>query len=155
MPENVHTAPNKAENVAAVLAYEFLRDGKYSAAHGSVEVPSLLSAAGAVAATDETAVAAFGNLAVQSVGFDEGIPEPSVHIYLTQGSAKLIKSLPKEVDGVGIAAHRMGKLLIKPEAAATGTNPKTSKGLFGSLMSGRCEAQMGRSRCRETRAVWL
>jgi hypothetical protein len=101
MPETVHTAPNKAEHVAAVLAYEFLRDGKYTAAHGPVEVPSLWRAAGAVATADEMSAAAFGNLAVQSVGFDEGIPEPSVHIYLTQGSAKLIKSLPKEVDGVG------------------------------------------------------
>jgi hypothetical protein len=33
-----------AERVANLLAYEFLRDGKYSAAHGPVDVRSLVQA---------------------------------------------------------------------------------------------------------------
>src|ERR1700722_2087241 len=111
--------PSAAERVASVLAYEFLRDGKYSAAHGPVEVRSLLHASGAVAAAEEHETRdGFGNIAVQSVGFEEGSSEPKVHIYLTRSSARLIKSLPDAIDGVTVRAHRMGPIVVKPEAAA-------------------------------------
>jgi hypothetical protein len=117
-----HEFSSEAERVANMLAFEFLRDGRYSAAHGPVEVPSLLRAATAVAVADDGSASGFGNLAVQSVGFDEGTSEPALHIYLTRGSAKLIKSLPVQVDGVTVTAHRMGAITVKPEAAATATN---------------------------------
>jgi hypothetical protein len=111
------------EQVATMLAYEFLRDGKYSAAHGPVEVRSLLQAAGASAAAEEHEIReGFRNIAVQSVGFEEGTSEPKVHIYLTRSSARLIKSLPREVDGIEVRAHRMGPITVKPEAAASATN---------------------------------
>jgi hypothetical protein len=87
-----------AERVATLLAFEFLREGRYSAASGPIEVPALATAA-AVSAPDgeidSTLPQGFDGLAVQSVGFEEGPKEPKVHIYLTRGSAKLIKSLPQ------------------------------------------------------------
>ena len=111
-----------AERVANLLAYEFLRDGKYSAAHGPVDVRSLVQASAAADVTKDEAQESFGNIAVQSVGFEVGIANPKVHIYLTHGSARLIKSLPNEVAGVIVRAHRMGAITVRPEAAASATN---------------------------------
>jgi hypothetical protein len=113
-----------AERVASILAYQFLRDGKYSAAHGPVEVRSLLRAAGAAASGEKEPDIGegFGNIAVQSVGFEQGVKDPKVHIYLTRSSATLIKSLPKEIDDIPVRAHRMGPITVRPEAAASATN---------------------------------
>jgi hypothetical protein len=115
-----------AEEVASFLAYEFLRNGNYSAASGPVEVPKLaqMGAAAADLAFDDDREAAdvFANLAVQSVGHEEGVPDPKVHIYLTRGSSKLIKALPTELDGVPVRAHKMGAITVRPESAAASTN---------------------------------
>jgi hypothetical protein len=111
-----------AERVATLLAYEFLREGNFSAAHGAVDVPSLIQAAAATGGELIDIREGFGSIAVQSVGFEEGPENPKVHIYLTRGSARLIKSLPIEVDGVSIATHRMGEITVRPEAAASATN---------------------------------
>lgn len=114
-----------AEEVATVLAYGFMREGKFTAAVGPVDVPAL---AQAVAAADhdrryaEQEAEAFGNIAVQSVGFEEGPDDPKVHIYLTRGTLSLIRSLPQEVDGVPVEVHKMGAISVRPEAAATATN---------------------------------
>jgi hypothetical protein len=114
-----------AEEVAMALAYEFLRDGRFTQSIGPTEVPYLASA---VAAGDgeeivqEHSSASFGNIAVQSVGFEEGIEDPKVHLYLTRGTNRLIKSLPTEMRGVTIQAHKMGVLNVRPEAAASATN---------------------------------
>ncbi|TGQ36516.1 hypothetical protein [Mesorhizobium sp. M00.F.Ca.ET.216.01.1.1] len=113
-----------AEEVAKLLAYEFLREGRYSAAHGPVEVRSLAQAV-AVADADEVieeARESFGGIVVQSVGYEVGKDNPSVHIYLMNGSQKLIKSLPKSVDGVPIKGHRMGPVTVRPDAASSSTN---------------------------------
>jgi hypothetical protein len=79
---------DSAEQVAAFLAYQFLRQGNYTAAVGPIEVPDLASA---VAAADEgeedvamgylRRAAPFGGLSVQSVGFEEGVKDPKVHIF--------------------------------------------------------------------------
>jgi hypothetical protein len=111
-----------AERVATILAYEFLKEGRYSAAHGPVEIPSLVQAAAASTGELHSAWEDFAGLAVQSVGFEEGTENPAVHIYLTRSSSKLIKSLPDEFDGVPIMGHRMGNITVRPEAAASSTN---------------------------------
>jgi hypothetical protein len=68
---------------------------------------------------------------VQSVGFEQGVEDPKVHIYLTRASARLVKSLPDTIsfkslpvpiEGVPLRAHRMGLVSVRPEAAATTTN---------------------------------
>jgi hypothetical protein len=117
---------NDAERVATILAYEFLREGRYSAASGPIEVHPLATAV-AVSTPDRKDIQSsfpegFEGLAVQSVGFEAGPKEPKVHIYLTRASAKLIKSLPSQLEGVPILAHRMGNIVVRPEAASSATN---------------------------------
>jgi hypothetical protein len=114
-----------AEEVASALAYDFLREGMFSQSIGPTEVPSL---AHAVAAGDAEEIIksreseAFGNIAVQSVGFEEGPEEPKVFLYLTRGTIKLIKSLPTEVRGVRVETHKMGVINVRPDAASSATN---------------------------------
>jgi hypothetical protein len=130
-----------AEEVAAMLSYEFLKEGRYTAASGPEVIPQLAEAAGAamfgaglqegellyvpgkgLVSVRSESPESFAGLAVQSVGFEEGTAEPAVHIYLTHGSARLIKSLPKEVEGVPVRTHKMGAITIRPEQASTATN---------------------------------
>jgi hypothetical protein len=119
--------PN-AEQVATFLAYEFLKNGNYTASVGPVDVPDLAGAAAAAAEDEEVAIEyarraePFGGLAVQSVGFEDGVKEPKVHIYLTRGSSRLIKSLPDDIDGVPVRIHKMGLITVRPEAASAATH---------------------------------
>lgn len=115
-----------AEEIAERLAYEFLKMGRYGAASGPVEVPIPAGAAGA-AVGDEVEeftdrVEAFSGVQVQSVGYEDGAEEPKVHVYLTRGSAREIKSLPTQVDDVQIRVHKVGAITVRPEAAGTQTN---------------------------------
>jgi len=122
----------EAERVAALLAYEFLREGKFTASHGPVEVDYLAPlAVAAVADSGEPSKGhaavygenlGFGGIAVQSVGFEEGPESPKVHVYLTRGTSRLMKSLPSEIEGVSIRVHRMGLITVRPDAAASATN---------------------------------
>lgn len=112
-----------AELVAERLAFEFLRDGKYEATGGPVEVRGMISAAAAstvVPAEDE--YDDFGSISVQSVGFEVGTDEPKVHIYLNRSSRRLLESLPKAIDGVHVRAHKMGPITVRPDAASSSTN---------------------------------
>jgi hypothetical protein len=117
-----------AQEVANFLAYEFLRNGNYTASVGPVDVPDLAGAAAAAAEDEDVAVEytrraePFGGLAIQSVGFEAGVRDAKVHIYLTRGSSRLIKSLPGDIDGVPVRAHKMGPITVRPEAASTATN---------------------------------
>jgi hypothetical protein len=115
-----------AEEVATFLAYEFLKRGNYNASAGPVEVAVLAQAMPAAAEEEEReyfeGVDVFASLTVQSVGFEEGVDDPRVHIYLTRGSARLMNSLPDEIDGVPLRAYKMGAVTVKPETAGTVTN---------------------------------
>jgi hypothetical protein len=81
-----------AEEVATFLAYEFLKRGNYTSSVGPIEVPELAAAAAAANAHDDLAIEytdsaePFGGLSVQSVGFEEGVRDAKVHIYLTRAS---------------------------------------------------------------------
>jgi hypothetical protein len=116
----------RAEAIAAALADEFLKNGNYNASSGPIELPVLVSAVTAGVEDDTVAefrrVPEFGGLAVQSVGFEEGVDDPKVHIYLTRASARLVKSLPEEIEGISLRAHRMGPVSVRPESAAAATN---------------------------------
>jgi hypothetical protein len=117
--------PN-AEQVATALAYEFLKKGNYSASSGPVEVPRLLEVAAVADVVEDEAefqaVPEFASLAVQSVGFEDGVDDPKVHIYLTRGSVRMIRELPEEVEGVRLRAHKMGPINVRPDSAAAATN---------------------------------
>lgn len=111
------------EEIAATMAYEFLRSGNYSASIGPEEIPALIEAVGAVD-QDVPALSStgFAGLAVQSVGYEESVEEPKVHVYLTRGSKALIKALPPEFGGVSVVAHQMGSISVRPERASSSTN---------------------------------
>jgi hypothetical protein len=114
-----------AEQVATALAYEFLRKGNYSASSGPVEVPHLRAAAVAEVLEAEAefqVTPEFASLAVQSVGFEEGVDDPKVHIYLTRGSARMIRELPEEIEDVPLRTHKMGPITVRPDSAAAATN---------------------------------
>jgi hypothetical protein len=80
-----------AEQVATFLAYEFLKEGRYSASVGPIEVPTLAEVVAAASEDEEVVMAyaqraePFGGLAVQAVGFEDGVRDAKVHIYLTRG----------------------------------------------------------------------
>jgi hypothetical protein len=115
-----------AEQVATALAYEFLKKGNYSAASGPVEVPRLLRVAAVADVLEDEdefqIIPEFAGLSVQSVGFEDGVDDPKVHIYLTRGSSRMIKELPEEVEGVPLRAHKMGPINVRPDSAAIATN---------------------------------
>lgn len=114
-----------AEEIANRLAYDFLRMGRYGASVGPVDVPWLAAgAAGTAGDTDDFARVAseFSGLSVQSVGFEEGVDQSKVHVYLTRGSTREMKSLPKEIDGVQVRVHKMGAITVRPEASGVSTN---------------------------------
>ena len=115
-----------AEELAMSSAYEFLRNGNYSAAGGPVHIRGLTGVAAAALGEVEEVFAerpdVFAGLAVQAVGCEEGVDNPKVHIYLTRASAKLLKSVPAEIEGVPVRAHKMGPIIVRPEAAASATN---------------------------------
>jgi hypothetical protein len=118
-----------AEEVATFLAYEFLKHGNYTASVGPVDLHDLAGAAAAAAEDEGVAIEyaqraePFGGLAVQSVGFEEGVRDAAkVHIYLTRGSSRLIKSLPADIDGVPVRIHKMGLITVRPEAASSAAN---------------------------------
>lgn len=108
--------PN-AREVAEVLAYEFLRDGSFSAASGQVDIAPQLTAAVLDRVSAYPEIEAFAGLAVQAVGYEYGVNDPRAYIYLTNGSAKLIRSLPSEVAGVEVITQKMGALSVRPQAA--------------------------------------
>jgi hypothetical protein len=72
----------------------FLKKGKYSAASGPVEVPRLLRVAAVADVLEDEdefqIMPEFAGLSVQSVGFEDGVDNPKVHIYLTRGSPLVI-----------------------------------------------------------------
>jgi len=119
-----------AEQVAEILASEFLRLGYFSASTGPTGTAAShgLSAASANS-TDKldydplrSVSEEFTGLQVQSVGFEQGTEQPAVHLYLTRGSARMMKSVPGEILGVPLRTHKMGPVSVRPEMAAASTN---------------------------------
>lgn len=112
-----------AQQVAEVLAYDFLSEGSFAAASGHVELrPPLLAAAVVDDVEAAPEVGAFAGLSLQAVGYESGVDNPRVFIYLTNGSARLIRSLPASVADVPVVTHKMGVLNVRPQAASTVTN---------------------------------
>jgi hypothetical protein len=114
-----------AREVAQQLAARFLANGNYAFADpisaGALKHMMPASAPGSQFAGffEESG---FEGLSVQSVGYEAGAEEPRVHVYVTSGSLRGLKSLPDDEDGVQVQVNRMGKLIIRPEQASTATN---------------------------------
>jgi hypothetical protein len=75
-----------AEEVAIGLACEFLRRGNYSASAGPVRLPEIAhgfapaAVLGRIEEFFET-TEGFGSVSIQSLGCEEGVDDPAVHIY--------------------------------------------------------------------------
>jgi hypothetical protein len=80
-----------------------------------------MPAAAAVADIPDYDEYGFAGLAVQSVGVEEGVAEPKVHIYVTKG-----RTTEREVEvgdeEVTVVVNRIGRVVIRPETASTVTH---------------------------------
>ena len=87
--------------MATLLGFEFLRRGNFAVSTGPIQIPATVEAIAEVAERERYAIepGEFGSIS-SAVGFEEGNETPKVHIYLTRGSMRLIKSLPRDVGGV-------------------------------------------------------
>jgi hypothetical protein len=112
-----------ARSVAQQLAARFLENGNYTfvGAMKAAEGPHP-AAADARSLEGVFSEAGFAGLAVQSVGYEEGSPQPKVHVYITKGSRKDEATLDESGGDVVIQINRMGKLIIRPEQASSSTN---------------------------------
>jgi len=112
-----------ARDVALALAERFLQSGNFVLAGGQGRGPygALPAAAGAheIAEYDEHG---FAGLAVQSVGVEEGVEDPKVHIYVTKGSRRAERQIEVDDEDVVVVINRIGRVVIKPETAAAVTH---------------------------------
>ncbi len=115
---------HQAAAIAQRLAARFLEAGNYvfSSPLSPRALANVLPAAAEVPAVDRHFEGVgFAGLSVQSVGYEEGVDEPRVHVYVTKGPRKLEKELPGESD-VRIEINRVGRVVVRPETAAAATN---------------------------------
>lgn len=119
--------PMNANELSKTLAAKFLENGNYEAlgvglGHKSVANFATPAAFGQVDEYFEPAEG-FSGLAVQSVGYTAGAEKEEVIIYVTKGSRKALKELPREVEGIPVRADVMGRLKAGPvPAMAAGRN---------------------------------
>lgn len=111
---------SQARAVAEQLAGEFLKGGNFDAPGAAMDAHTMariLPAAdgGGFPYFAETG---FAGLSVQAVGYTAGMAEESVIVYATRGSKRSLDKLSSNAGGVPIRAVPLGKLVVKPEAAA-------------------------------------
>jgi hypothetical protein len=118
--------PTEAQRVAATLTLRFLAQGSFTSgapmsgaavdhlypavADGGPDISPLFTEHG------------FAGLAVQAVGYEVGVPEPRVHVYVSKGSRRAIESVPTDEGEVEVEVNRIGKLVLRPERPLAATN---------------------------------
>jgi hypothetical protein len=119
----------KAEVVAEDLVQFFRAHGRYediSAEGGEDIAPAVASGRKGYGQVE-----AFGGLAVRAVGAADG-DKPRCYVYVTRSSKKLEKQLPTKVGDVSIIVRKVGRMQVRPEAAAgsntSGSVDRDSKG---------------------------
>ena len=111
-----------AKDLALALAEHFLQSGNFVLAGVQGRGPrTVLPAAAEVPEFQEYDEYGFAGLAVQSVGVEEGVPDPAVHVYVTKGSRPL-REIEVGDETIPIAINRIGRVMIKPETASTVTH---------------------------------
>jgi hypothetical protein len=111
-----------ARDIAIALAERFRQSGNFVLAGTQGRGPyGVLPAAAGVPEIPEYDEYGFAGLAVQSVGVEEGVANPKIHIYVTKG-----RTAEREIEAgneeVVVVINRIGRVVIKPEAAATVTH---------------------------------
>ena len=117
--------PMAAKDLALVLAQRFLRSGNFVLA-GGVQgrgPHTVLPAAADASELPEYDEYGFAGLDVQSVGVEEGVSEPRVHVYVTKGSRRILeREFEAGDEAISVAINRIGRVTIKPEAAFAATH---------------------------------
>ena len=110
-----------ARTISEKLAGEFLRNGNFDAARAAMDFNAVASILPSSAGRDFPRFTEYGfeGLSVQSVGYTSGAEEEIVHVYVTRGGKRMLDKLSTDVDGVRVQVINLGKIAIKPEAAAT------------------------------------
>lgn len=114
-----------ARDVAHALTARFLQDGSYVLAgtQGHASLGARPAAAGAPEFPEYDEYG-FSGLAVQSVGFEEGVDvdDPRVHVYVTKGSRVPERKIGDDGETVRVVVNRIGQVVVKPEAASVATH---------------------------------
>jgi hypothetical protein len=110
-----------AEELSKSLASSFFKNGNYEALGSTIGGRGNSFVTGPVSfSTLEnyfTSDSGFSGLAVHSVGYTPGAENETVIIYVTRGSQKALRALPKEVENIPVLAKVMGKLQASPVPA--------------------------------------
>jgi hypothetical protein len=118
-----------AGKIASEIAAKFLEAGNFTFSGGPLGRTSLKELLPASTTDDEEADAFFdepgvSDLAVQSVGYEQGSDDPKVHVYVTRGPRRKEVQLPEDADAeVSLVVNRLGRVVVRPEAAA-GAGPR-------------------------------
>lgn len=116
---------NRARAVAQRLAARLLEAGNFvfAAPMSRSALTDVLPAAGHPGAMERRFdELGFAGLAVQSVGYEDGVDEPKVHVYVTKGPRKREAEIPSADRGVIVQINRIGKVVVRPEAASGATH---------------------------------
>jgi hypothetical protein len=116
---------NRAVAVAQRLAARLLEGGNFVFASpmSRSALTDVFPAAGQLTALDRHfEELGFAGLAVQSVGYEEGVDNPKVHIYVTKGPKQRENELPTQQGPVTIEINRVGRVVVKPETASAATH---------------------------------
>ena len=115
---------SRALRVAERLAAEFLNNGNFEAARGSLDIRTMTDILPVAAEFDVRLLPEYGfaGLSIQAVGYSYGADEEAVHIYVTKGNRSRLKKLSQEVDGVQVIVSNLGRLIVRPEATVAAGN---------------------------------
>lgn len=112
-----------ARDLALALAERFLSAGNFVLAGGqSRGIPTVTPAAADTPEIPEYDEYGFAGLSVQSVGVEEGVPDPKVYVYVTKGSRISEREIEAGDEAISVAINRIGRVMIKPETASTVTH---------------------------------
>ncbi len=114
--------------VAKQLAAKFLENGNYAFA-GPLSGTALGGLSTATASVSDVDAyfdnSAFAGLSVQSVGYEHDRHDdiaPKIHVYVVKGSRKAEREVADSASAVPIEIDRIGRVVVRPEAAAGTTN---------------------------------
>ncbi|HWX10676.1 MAG TPA: hypothetical protein VNZ04_01565 [Trinickia sp.] len=111
---------NRARRLAETLSGMLFADGRFDNVPGG----SGTLAAAASGVNLPLSDTAFSGISIQAIGYETEREdnEPTVHIYVSQGSAAAIRGLETEYEGITIRANKMASLRVNPQLAAKSTN---------------------------------
>jgi hypothetical protein len=114
-------AKGDLSRIADQLPARFLEGGNYafSGPLSGAALRQILPAATAEPGVERFfEEAGFSGLTVQSVGIEEATDEPKMHVYVAKGSRKAEKGLSELEPQVPIQINRVGRVIVRPEAAS-------------------------------------